>query len=597
MSADAPVPPAPAETPRPALPDEPAAVTPKIRRLHPLSWLFMTATSLKGLVLPAVLVLFASARSPLARYELLSLLLVGPALVAALLKQGIYNYRFTDEELVIREGILVKKERHIPYDRVHNVALVRNPVHRLLGVASTRVETASGGKAEAVMRVLSLEAVDELRRYTLGKERAAALAAVERRTAAAPSSAASVAGGSVAAATAAVNSAEGAVGGPAVGSADTAALPAAPAGAATEARVADAGVLLHVPVGELVRLGLISNRGFIVVAAALGLVSQANWWEQDWEAYFNGARETAPDWFRWLGAPGSLASVALLVVAAVLVFVLLLRIFSVGWYLVKYYDFTLAREDDDLRTEFGLLTRISSLVPVRRIQLMTVSASFLHRCFDRAGIGMETAGTQESGDSELGDDLAASGLKTSRQWLAPVISGAGATALIRRIMPDVDLAAVSWQPIAGRARARLVKKGVIAAALLTGGVMALLSLTSVAGSGWQALWLPAALLPLTWFGVTGWVRNAGWAVTDSAVFFRSGWLGRQTSVVRLDKMQTVALKQSPFDRRHRMASVAVDTAGAGQIGHRIDIPYLDLEVAQNVFDRLYAHARATEFSW
>lgn len=564
------------------------------RRLHPLSWLFMTATSLKGLVLPAVLVLFASAGNPLARYELLSLLVVGPALVAALLKQGIYNYRFTGEELVIREGILIKKERHIPYDRVHNVALVRNPVHRMLGVASARVETASGGKAEAVMRVLSLEAVDELRRYTLGKERAAALAASERRNAEARGPA-----GADDASSVAVAATEGNGVGSRVAGAHTGAFPVDGSGRATRATDA-AGVLLHVPVIELVRLGLISNRGFIVVAAVLGLVSQANWWEQDWEgyyAYYAGAREGAPAWLTWLGEPGSPVTLALLAAAFVLLFVVLLRIFSVAWYLVKYYDFTLQRDDGDLRTEFGLLTRISSLIPVRRIQLVTVSASFLHRCFDRAGIDMETAGTQETGDSELGDDLAGSGLKTARQWLAPIITGAGATALIRRIMPDIDLETVAWQPIAGHARRRLLKKGVIFIAVLTGGLMAAFSLTPIPLSGWHALWLPAALLPLTWLGVTGWVRNAGWALTDNAVFFRSGWLGRQTSVVRFDKMQTVKLTQSPFDRRHRMASVAVDTAGAGNIGHRIAIPYLDVEVAGEVFERLYAETRATEFSW
>ena len=37
------------------------------------------------------------------------------------------------------------------------------------------------------------------------------------------------------------------------------------------------------------------------------------------------------------------------------------------------------------------------------------------------------------------------------------------------------------------------------------------------------------------------------------------------------------MTQSPFDRRHRMASVRVDTAGAGDASHRVDIPYLPVE--------------------
>ena len=76
-----------------------------------------------------------------------------------------------------------------------------------------------------------------------------------------------------------------------------------------------------------------------------------------------------------------------------------------------------------------------------------------------------------------------------------------------------------------------------------------------------------------------------------------GWPGRQTSVVRFVNMQTVSMRQSPFDRRRRMASVAVDTAGAGSIGHRIQIPFLDVDIAESILFRLYDETCATEFRW
>jgi membrane protein YdbS with pleckstrin-like domain len=62
-------------------------------------------------------------------------------------------------------------------------------------------------------------------------------------------------------------------------------------------------------------------------------------------------------------------------------------------------------------------------------------------------------------------------------------------------------------------------------------------------------------------------------------------------------MQTVSMGQSPFDRRRRMASVAVDTAGAGNLGHRIHIPFLDVDVAESILRRLYAETCASEFRW
>ena len=57
------------------------------------------------------------------------------------------------------------------------------------------------------------------------------------------------------------------------------------------------------------------------------------------------------------------------------------------------------------------------------------------------------------------------------------------------------------------------------------------------------------------------------------------------------------MRQSPFDRRRRMASIAVDTAGAGSMGHRVEIPFLDVEAAETILRRLYDETRSTEFRW
>jgi len=46
-----------------------------------------------------------------------------------------------------------------------------------------------------------------------------------------------------------------------------------------------------------------------------------------------------------------------------------------------------------------------------------------------------------------------------------------------------------------------------------------------------------------------------------------------------------------------MARVRVDTAGAGEFSHRVDIPYLDHEVARRLAERLSVHAANTAFRW
>jgi membrane protein YdbS with pleckstrin-like domain len=46
-----------------------------------------------------------------------------------------------------------------------------------------------------------------------------------------------------------------------------------------------------------------------------------------------------------------------------------------------------------------------------------------------------------------------------------------------------------------------------------------------------------------------------------------------------------------------MARVRVDTAGAGERSHRVDIPYLSREAARDLHDQLATGAATTEFRW
>ncbi len=511
-----------------------------LRRLHRWSWPFIAAGTVRALILPAIGAIFASGGVLLARLDLLSLLFIVPALVFSFVRQKVYNYRFTDTELVVRNGLLTRNVRHISYKRIHNVALVRNPFHRLLGVATARIETAAGGKPEALLRVLSLEAVDELKRFTLGEESTSA------ETDSSDTSAADV-------------------------------------------------PLLQVPDRELVRLGLISNRGFIVVAAVVGAVSQMNWWDRDWSSVYEGVRGTAPGWAGWLFDSGSMTGKVMLGIALVLLFLVLLRLFSIAWYLVRYRGFTLRQKDQDLRAEYGLFTQVSSLIPVHRIQLVTVTASLLHRWFDRTSIDLETAGASDS-DSDLSGQLAASGMST-RQWLAPIVESGRATELVREVLPEVDIEAVDWNSIEARAARRIVTRVGIAVTPPTLGLATLLTFSPIPLGGYHALWLPLVVLPTAWLIARRWVSHTGYALTDRAIYFRSGWLGRRISAVRFANMQTVSMSQSLFDHRKRMASVAVDTAGAGGTGHRIHIPFLDVGVAESILHRLYVELRTTQFRW
>ncbi|HJW60246.1 MAG TPA: PH domain-containing protein, partial [Actinomycetota bacterium] len=61
-----------------------------------------------------------------------------------------HTYELEGGALRVEEGVLARKLRAVPFDRIQQVELVRKPLHRLLGVASLRVETAGGGTAAEV---------------------------------------------------------------------------------------------------------------------------------------------------------------------------------------------------------------------------------------------------------------------------------------------------------------------------------------------------------------------------------------------------------------------------------------------------------------
>ena len=110
------------------------------RRLHVLSPVFFAAGHARRLW-PVAIAVLAGRR--------LWLLGVGAVVLLAwtTLEWLRSTYRVEGGALRLEEGVLARKLRVIPFDRIQQVDLVRKPLHRLLGVATLRVETAGGGGA------------------------------------------------------------------------------------------------------------------------------------------------------------------------------------------------------------------------------------------------------------------------------------------------------------------------------------------------------------------------------------------------------------------------------------------------------------------
>jgi putative membrane protein len=178
---------------------------------------------------------------------------------------------------------------------------------------------------------------------------------------------------------------------------------------------------------------------------------------------------------------------------------------------------------------------------------------------------------------------------SQREWLAPIIRASDLPALVEAILPELSFERVEWQPHHPRAFVREARVRAIVAALVAAVLVLMLRWWTLAAFG--------LLLGWAVFSARMYVTQLGWADTPYAVLFKSGWIKRYVSVARHVKIQAVALVQSPFDRRTGMARVRVDTAGATNSMHGVDIPYLPFETAVALYRSLSDEAARTRFRW
>jgi putative membrane protein len=80
----------------------------------------------------------------------------------------------------------------------------------------------------------------------------------------------------------------------------------------------------------------------------------------------------------------------------------------------------------------------------------------------------------------------------------------------------------------------------------------------------------------------------GYALADGHVVLRSGVLNRVTWIVPDEKIQTLHLTATPFQRRHGLASITVDTASGGSQPTLVDVGAGD---AESLLQRIAVRAR------
>lgn len=561
-----------------------------MKRLHPLS---AVRQAVGGVIQGGFLGFFAGVflrgvlEGPALPFQLL-LAPLGAALGAgyAVAEYYRFTYELRDGTLAVASGVFDRQDREIPVGRIQNVDLERGVVHRALGLAVVRFETAGGSATEAVLDAVALDEARDLQETVAAQRRA------ERDREATGASEGAATGASERAATdvSEEDATDAGESGIATGTREDDAADdgadAGPGGArgATAPSSTDRIELYELSRRDLVVLGLASFRPGAPVLTVLGLPFLG---DLAWGAVAAGSR--------LLGGPavGSIAEVvalpperfALVAGVALVEFAVATLLLSAVVTMVAYYDFRLYRVGDDLRYERGLLSRYSGSIPLGKVQTVTVRENALLRRWGYAALAVETAGYGPGSDDASNTAIPLDDLETVVEYA--------------EALGDVEYPTVERPP--SRARRRYAVRFALVPVALAGALLAVHRF-------WIAFpWWYVALAGLVLAPVAGHLRwrNRGHALVDGAFLARSGFWVRHTRVVPYFRVQTVVDERTVFQRYRDLASVTADTAStASVVGGDATAYDVDESTAREIHrtlrDRLAADVRrlrAREGGW
>lgn len=446
-----------------------------------------------------------------------------------------FKYWILPDEFVVKSGVFFRQERHIPYERVQNISQTQGILHRAFGVCKLQLESASGTKPEAVFNVISLAAVDEIRLACQGKAASTSLSSGTIQN------------------TLEIHN-----------------------GSQTQ-------TLIQLQAPELIKHGLVSRQGWIPIAILLGFFSQQDEFMN--RLVWPWMRDAVP-LIGYIDSEKFAVTPILYISAFLGLFLFLLIGFILLSILVsffRFYNFTLMQDTEKLFSEMGLLTRRSASAAKQRIQKITVTEGILLRAFNRVTVTCKTAGNTRDSNN----------LSKSFHYLAPILAKPDVNNLLNRVQSEIDWSLLvetndKWKAIPYRAWKRMLKFPLLVCVL---GAIA----TFYFYAELTLLFIP--LLVFVFYNAQRSAKAMGYIYFDGYFAYRSGWITKQVSVIRIDKTQAVSLHQNPFDRRRNMARLVLDTAGFTLTDHNIDIRYLDFNEADALQKIISAQLNELAYEW
>ena len=245
------------------------------------------------------------------------------------------------------------------------------------------------------------------------------------------------------------------------------------------------------------------------------------------------------------------------------------------------HDFRLTHRDGTLHTTAGAWVKVDRKTPLRRVQMLKSVKNLRLRCLGCRSIFYDSSATEATDSNSIFES-------TFGKWLIPLIADENLNAVYAKILPMINYNIDHWNSVERRAWKRRFKKNVISIVP----ILIVLSLFS-----WWLLLFSLPLLVIAWICSIKYVTSISYTLDDEGILVRKGWWIQSVIVIPYEKIQGIGTKPTFFDRMNGMATLQIDVAGHSSIGLACEIPYLSEIRAKELFETLSPEAQSRHWAW
>lgn len=504
-------------------------------RLSPWSMVFFLGRGLR-LLLDNALYMIAPAGAALYNQGLTGLFFVSLGLVvlfmgllvSAFIRYRRFRFRFGSDRLEVRQGLIKRSHTDLHYRRVQNLSVERPWYFRPLGLVTLKVDTAGSSEAEVHLAAIVTERAEWIRRELF-----------KARAETAPESDQSE-----------------------------------PAAVASEtATAADEGSLLHrARWQDLVLFGLASSTMLWVFVIAGPLLGSG----LTYELVDRLDEQISGPWRLLLDMP---IIKFLLVFGLIVALMQILFAGSVTLAVLRYHGYRLFRQSGQFRSAAGLFTQREQTLKLEKIQNLVLERPLPNLLRERTTIRCQQPGGQIN--------PMAAGAQGAPAFLVPSVPAAALEQLYQQFMPTAPALPTAEQFSA--VHPRVWRIGFLGLAASTAAMVPI---------WWMwlgplfALVVTALLLPLALLAARRRWRLWGYCRKDDCLFVRQGFIGHKITALELMRVQSVRLRQSPFQRWWQIADIELSMASGV-----LRVPSVPMHDAVEIADRALYHAAVTRSGW